>query len=47
MLFLGEQLTWGFIIGSILVFGGVIWATGTQVFDELYRFVKPTARLKK
>lgn len=33
MLFLGEKLTFGFIIGSILVIAGVFLATGTRLIE--------------
>ena len=35
ILILGEKLTWGFIIGSVLVFTGVFLTSGAQVLREL------------
>lgn len=43
ILILGERITVGFVVGSLLVFGGVFLATGTQVFKQvslLRRYLK-------
>jgi drug/metabolite transporter (DMT)-like permease len=40
MIFLGETLTGGFIIGSICVFIGLGFATGTQISEYITKFLK-------
>lgn len=40
LLFLGETLTWWFVIGSLLVFVGVYYNSGREAISELNKYLK-------